>query len=311
MQSFDANLLFALDTLLEAGSVTGAADRMGVSVPAMSRTLSRIRKLMGDPIMVKAGRRLVATPKALEIRARLRTLVQEARELTSRSAVSASEAERTLTVRAEEAFIGVFSTAISRAIHSRAPKVAVRFASDADEAIDPLREGVVDLDIGHIKLRSPEVRLQHLFTSGFIGIAGSGHALERGKVTVERLLEYEHISASRRGLASEPIDRALAELGLTRTVALVVPTFSSALLAVTTSDLLAAVPEFLTRLAGGVYGLFVFPLPVKTEPNQVSMAWHPRFDSDSVHQLVRQSIVSVCSAGSAHEAAMTHRWSPP
>jgi DNA-binding transcriptional LysR family regulator len=80
MQQFDANLLFALDALLETGSVTGAAERAGVSVPAMSRTLLRIRKLMGDPIMVQAGRGLVATPKALEIRARLHALVQEARD---------------------------------------------------------------------------------------------------------------------------------------------------------------------------------------------------------------------------------------
>jgi DNA-binding transcriptional LysR family regulator len=298
MQQFDANLLFALDALLETGSVTGAAEQTGVSVPAMSRTLLRIRKLIGDPIMVQAGRGLVATPKALEMRARVHALVQEAHDLTRRSVASLADANRSFTVRADESFVGVFGSAISKAVHSKAPKVALRFISHGEEAIGPLREGIVDLDIGDIKLRGPEVKVQKLFAPRFMGVVRSGHPLSRGKVTVKRYIEYEHISASRRGLAEGPIDDALAEMGLTRTVSLSVPTFSSALMIASTSDLVAAVPEHLTRLAVTLYGLYVFSLPVPTDSIRISLAWHPRFDADAVHRFVRESIVKVCATGS-------------
>jgi DNA-binding transcriptional LysR family regulator len=294
MQQFDANLLFALDALLENGSVTGAAERMGVSVPAMSRTLVRIRKLIGDPIMVQAGRGLVATPKALEMRARVHALVQEARDLTNLPAASLADAERTFTVRAEESYIGVFAAAISKVVRSKAPKVRLRFISQGEEAIGPLREGIVDLDVGDIKLRGPEVKVQKLFASRFMGGVRIGHALARAKVTAKRYVEHEHISASRRGIAWGPIDNALAGIGLKRTVSLIVPTFSSALMIAATSDLVAAVPDHLTRSAVTLYGLYVFPLPVRTESNRISLAWHPRFDADPVHRFVRESIVSVC-----------------
>jgi len=101
MKQFDANLLFALDALLETGSVTEAAEQTGVSVPTMSRTLTRIRKLIGDPIMVQAGRGLVATPQALEMRARLRAFVQEGRELTQLASPSLLYTARTISIRAD------------------------------------------------------------------------------------------------------------------------------------------------------------------------------------------------------------------
>ena len=299
MQQFDANLLFAQDALLETGSVTGAAERMGVSVPAMSRTLVRIRKLTGDPIMVQAGRGLVPTPKALEMRARVHALVQEALDLTSLSAASLADAERTFTVRAEESYIGVFAAAISKVVRSKAPKVALRFTSQGEEAIGPLREGVIDLDVGNIKLRGPEIKMQMLFASRFMGVVRAGHPLARAKVTAKRYVAYEHISASRRGLAWGPVDDALAELGLRRNVSLIVPTFSSALMISAVSDLVAAAPDYLTRSAITLYGLHVFPLPVRTESNRISLAWHPRFDADPVHRFVRESIVKVCATAYA------------
>lgn len=295
MQQFDANLLFALDALLETGSVTGAAERMGLSVPAMSRTLVRIRKLLGDPIMVQAGRGLVPTPKALEMRARVHSLVKEARDLANQSVSSLADVERTFTIRTEESFAGVFASAIEKAIRRKAPKVVLRFMSQGEEAVGPLREGVVDLDIGDIKLRSPEVKIQKLYESRFVGVVRSGHPLARVRVTAKRFVEHEHISASRRGLAWGPIDDALQELGLKRKISLIAPTFSGALMIAATSDLVAAVPDYVTRSAVMLYGLYIFPLPVRTRANHISVAWHPRFSTDPIHRFVRESITQVCT----------------
>jgi DNA-binding transcriptional LysR family regulator len=296
MKQFDANLLFALDALLETGSVTEAAERLRVSVPTMSRTLTRIRKLMGDPIMVQAGRGLVATPKALEMRARLHAFVQEAHDLTRISSPSLADATRTISIRADDSLIAVFAATILDVVHRVAPKIALRFVSHGEEAVGPLREGVLDLDIGDIKLSGPEVKLQKLFSSRFMGVVRAGHPLSKGRVTAKRYVQYEHISASRRGLAGGPIDDALADMGLKRTVSLSVPTLTSALAIAATSDLVAAIPEHLSGIAKTLYRSYVFPLPVQTAPVRISLAWHPRFENDAVHRFVRESIVKSCSA---------------
>jgi len=296
MQQFDANLLLALNALLEAGSVTGAAERMNVSVPAMSRTLLRIRNLMGDPIMVPAGRGLVPTPRALEIRARVNAFAREAHFLITSSAASLIDVERTFTIRTEESFIGSFSPRLTAAVRSMAPGITLRFVSQADEGVGPLREGIIDLDIGNIKLRGPEVKVQSLFLGRFMGVVRPGHALTKTKITPKRYAEQEHISASRRGLQWGPIDDALAKLGLKRRIVLVVPSFVTALMAAASSDMVAAIPQHHTQSASMLYGLYVFPLPVTTAPVRISQAWHPRFDSDPVHRFVRECVVKVSKA---------------
>jgi DNA-binding transcriptional LysR family regulator len=295
MQQLDLNLLVALDALLDKGSVTGAAEKLGLSVPAMSRTLVRIRKLMRDPIMVQAGRGLVPTPRALEIRARVSALVRESRDVISLPAQSLADAERTVTIRAEESYVAVYAAEIADEVHKDAPRLSLRFTSQGEEAVGPLREGIVDLDIGNIKLRGPEVKLQKLFESRFVGVVRSGHPLAGSKITAKGYVEWGHVGASRRGLASGPIDDALGRLGLKRNVSLVVPTFMSALMIVASSDLVGAVPDHLTHSAAALYGLHVFPLPVRTEANRISVAWHPRFDFDPVHRLVRDVLVRVCT----------------
>jgi DNA-binding transcriptional LysR family regulator len=294
MQLFDANLLIALDALLDTGSVTQAAERMNVSVPAMSRTLQRIRKLMGDPIMVQAGRGLVPTPRALEVRARVHELVREAQSLIQARTVPLTKVARSFTIRAGDSFVATFASAILEEVHKGAPGITLRFVAQGEAEIGPLREGIIDLDVGHIRLRGPEIKVQSLFIDKFMGVVRAGHPLSRATVTAKHYVGYEHISASRRGLLSGPIDEALAKLGLKRNVTLVVPTFLSALMAAATSDLVATVQEHENRSTASLCGLYVFPLPVATNALRISQAWHPRFDADPVHRFVRECVLRIC-----------------
>ena len=294
MQLFDANLLIALDALLDTGSVTQAAERMNVSVPAMSRTLQRIRKLMGDPIMVQAGRGLVPTPRALEVRARVHALVREAQSLIQARTVPLTKVARIFTIRAGDSFVATFASSILKEVHKGAPGITLRFVAQGEAEIGPLREGIIDLDVGHIRLRGPEIKVQSLFIDKFMGVVRADHPLSRATVTAKHYVGYEHISASRRGLQSGPIDEALVKLGLKRTVTLVVPTFLSALMAAATSDMVATVQEHENRSTASLCGLYVFPLPVATNALRISQAWHPRFHADPVHRFVRECVLRIC-----------------
>lgn len=292
MAPLDMNLLVTLDVLLSEGSVVGAAQRLNLSAPAMSRQLARIRHLLGDPVLVRAGRGLVPTPRAERLRERLRGLVAEAEALVRGDEIDLSTLERTFVIRANDGFVGTFGATLASVAAQQAPHVRLRFAHQDKEDVEALREGRIDADVGVIGAMGPEIRLQALFHDRFVGVVRPGHPLA-GEVTPERFAAFPHVSVSRRGRFSGPIDVALAALGLKRFVAIAVANFNDALAIVRTSDHVAAVPARLTEPARA--GLDSFDLPVKTDALAVSLAWHPRFDADPAHKWLRATLRAACN----------------
>jgi len=169
----DLNLLIALDVLLAEGSVTGAARRLGLSSSAMSRTLTRLRSATGDPLLVRAGRGLVPTPRAAELRDRVHDLTRDARAvlLPLITEVDVAALEQTFTIRVSEAFLEFLSGPVINAVTHAAPHVRLRFVPKPDKDALPLREGRVDLEIGLLGTSAPEIRTQLLFYDKLVGVA--------------------------------------------------------------------------------------------------------------------------------------------
>jgi DNA-binding transcriptional LysR family regulator len=294
MSSPDLNLLFTLDALLAEGSVARAARRLGLSPSAMSRSLARLRETTGDPLLVRAGRGLVPTPRAAELRERVSQLVQDAEAvLRPTEKLNLKQLVRTFTVRAREGFVENFGAELIARITSDAPGVRLRFVSKDDKESTSLRDGSVDLDIGVVgAAASPEVRTRALFKDRFVGVVRAGHALSRGKVTATRYAAGRHISVSRRGHEKGPVDKALEPLGLTRDIATIVGSFASALALAGDSDLIASVPERQTgRLRAGMHS---FALPVPAPVITIAMLWHPRLDADLAHRWLRALVFDTC-----------------
>jgi DNA-binding transcriptional LysR family regulator len=144
------------------------------------------------------------------------------------------------------------------------------------------------------KATAPELRVQALFRDRFIGVVRAGHPLSRGEITPERYVAGRHLCVSRRGLGGEPVDQALAPLGLERKIVTIVGGFSTALALARDSDLVATVPE---RHTGNLRnGMFSFPLPVATPQITVSLLWHPRLDADLAHRWLRGCVRDACAA---------------
>src|SRR5690606_34485148 len=181
----DLNLLVTLDVLLEEGSVAAAARRIGLSSSAMSRTLARLRETTGDPLLVRAGRGLVPTPRALELRDRVAQLVQDAEAvLRPVEAIELAELARTFTIRTSEGFVETFGPGLIERVNADAPRVRLRFVQKLGKDSGPLREGAVDLETGVIgKAIGPELRAQALFRDRFIGVVRAGHPLSQGRIT--------------------------------------------------------------------------------------------------------------------------------
>ncbi|WP_292072003.1 LysR family transcriptional regulator [Brevundimonas sp. UBA7534] len=297
MDAVDLNLLRALDVLLTDGSVTGAARRLGLSASAMSRTLARLRAATGDPLLVRAGRGLVPTPRALDMRDRVHALARDVREVLrpDPGQMDLFTLERTFTIRAGEGFVEMFSPAIVAAVRRAAPRMRLRFAPKPDKSAEGLREGRIDLEVGVLGEFAPEVRARLIFRDRFVGVARVGHALLAGRLTPERYSTCEHVVASRRGAFEGPVDEALGALGFHRTIRVVVPGFSDALRLAKGSDLIALIPGSCVSIGqGAMEGLVVFELPVTTPEIAISALWHPRMDADPLHRWFRDTVIDTC-----------------
>lgn len=291
----DLNLLVTLDVLLTEGSVAGAARRLRLSPSAMSRALARLRETTGDPLLVRAGRSLVPTPRALELREGVSRLVQDAQAvLRPAETLNLENLVRTFTLRVSEGFVETFGPDLIRRVSEDAPGVRLRFLSKLDRDSTSLRDGSVDLETGVVGDGiGPEVRAQGLFRDRFIGVVRVGHSLGLGEVTTDRYLAGQHVLVSRRGLDAGPVDDALAASGRKRNIATVVSGFSAALALARASDLVATIPE--RHTAGLRSGLFSFPLPVAVPGITVSLLWHPRMDADPAHRWLRTCVQAVCA----------------
>lgn len=265
----------------------------------MSRALARLRETTGDPLLVRAGRGLVPTPRASELRDRVAVLVQET-EAVLRPATTPDlrRVTRTFTLRTSEGFVENFGPPLLRRAALEAPGIRLCFVQKPDKESTPLRDGSVDLETGVVAgTTGPEVRARALFTDRFVGVVRLGHPLTEGEITPARYAEGRHISVSRRGLAKGLIDEALLPLGLEREIFTAVGGFATALALARASDLIASVPE---RHSGCLRdGLHTFALPVSVPPITVSMLWHPRLHADPVHRWLRELMVEICSREAA------------
>ena len=299
MQIPDLNLLVALNILLEEGSVTGAARRMNLSAPAMSRTLTRIREVLNDPILVRSGRGLVPTPRALELREQVRGVVELAHGVFSPGQeTDLSSLERTFSVRANDMFFGAYGGQLLKHLARHMPNATLRMVPEGDTDDDALNEGRIDRAVCATRKFGADIKVQRLFNSSLVGIAREGHPLFDEELDVQRFVKYDHISVSRRGRARGPIDTLLDELNLQRRIALVLPTFHSAMFAVAGSDLiLPSIPRpMISNLSGLGLRLRTFELPLPVETIVMVQAWHPRLDNDHAHRWLRRSLKDMCSS---------------
>jgi DNA-binding transcriptional LysR family regulator len=295
VSSPDFNLLAVLDVLLAEGSVARAAQRLRLSPSAMSRALARLRETTGDPLLVRAGRGLVPTPRALELRERVGRLVDEARAvLRPAEALDLKRLARTFTLRTSDGFVENFGPALIARLRDDAPGVRLRFVQKFNKESTALRDGTVDLETGVVgDATGPEVRTRALFRDRFVGVVRKGHRLARGAVTPARYAAGAHVLVSRRNAGAGPVDDALQALGLAREIVTIVGGFAAALALARASDLVATVPE---RHTGNLRaGMHSFALPVATRPFTVSMLWHPRMDADAAHRWLRECVREVCA----------------
>lgn len=296
MKPLDFNLLSALDALLSTSSVSAAAQQMHLSNPAMSHTLARIREALGDPILVRAGRKLTPTPHAIALREPVRRLVAEARELMQPgTAKKLADIQREFVVRGPEGMGIVYGVTLLAALQQSMPLATLRFVPESDSDALALREGRIDLDVGISPSLSPEIITDVLYEQRVVAAVRAGHPLlgkhgHAAPVTLKRFLAEAHVAIATRGNDPGPVDAALKALGASRRIVLTLPSAYGALMAAARSDMVACVPESLGLGVAAGLGLVIIELPLHVPPVPVVQAWHPQMNLDPGHQCLRQCV---------------------
>lgn len=300
MKTYDLNLLRVLDAVLSAGSVSAAAERLHLSVPATSHALARLREVMGDPLLVRAGRRLVPTPRALELREPVAQWMAQAQALVQRDTRSnLATLQRAFVVRAPEGMTIAFGAALAQALRRDLPHCTLTFLPETQDDPAALREGRVDLDIGHFRPREPEVQRIELLPQRQVAVVRRGHALSARPLTARRYASALHVAVLRREGAASPVDDALAALGLARDIVLTVPQANVSAIIAARSDLVATLSERVAAAMAATLGLALLPLAFAPAPDTLLMAWHPRQSADPAHTWLRQRFLQLLTPAKA------------
>jgi len=299
-EQLDLNLLRVFDAVLDTGSVTRAADRLHLSVPATSRALGRLRRAMNDRILVRAGRSMVPTPFAQRAAARVKAVLDDADRLRSETHSDPATWRRTFAIRINDALSPVLAPRLARLVATHAPHVQLRFVAQESKNADLLRNGTLDLDVGVADPAPPDVRSSVLFTDVFVAVVSAASDLGRKSVlSLDDLCSVPHVSASRRGLDRGPLDDALERIGRSRKVTAVVPTYAVGALMALEDDALCLVPSRLaSHLRERGVPLRAHDVPVPLPTATVEQRWHLRADNDPAVRWLRSALVTASSAAS-------------
>lgn len=305
LSAIDLNLLVVLDALLQERSVTRASRRIGLSQPATSSALNRLRAHFDDPLFVRSARGIEPTPRAIAIAPVLESALEAVRAtLAEPKAFDASSAKRAFRLSVPDSLAVLVLPELIERLGREAPGIDLQFkpvVSSLDDADRMLLEGELDVAIVPAKMPSSGersgVQQRSLWREEFVCVLREGHPLaKRRSLSLAEWLSLRHLLVAPRGTPGSLVDDTLARMGVARRVALMVPQFLLAAPVVARSDLAWTAPGHVARAMQERYRLVVKPVPFELEGFTLFLRWHSRFDRDAAHKWLRTLLVSVTDA---------------
>ncbi len=296
IRAVDLNLLKAFDALHAERAVTRAASRIGLSQPAMSHALSRLRDLFADDLFVRTPGGMEPTARAREIAPLVSSAIEQIEAALNlgagfEPATSAATFTAGMGEYAEVALVGRLAASFSQA----APHATLRLLSlHGADAAEQLERGAIDVAVAHLRNLPPTIETTLLFRDPFVVVARKGHPItpEIGgaPLTVEAYASQDHVLVSPRGQNTGALDRLLVDYGQRRRVALLVATYLAVPAALANSNLIATVPSRVATLIAAHAAIAALPLPVDLQAT-VSMAWHRRTTSEPAQAWFRGLLI--------------------
>ncbi len=284
----DLNLLTPLVALLEERQVSRAAARVGLSQPAMSRALQRLRRVLDDPLLVRDPDGFRLTARAQDIYDQLTTLIPLLQHLLSPNDFDPSQSSAPINLAGSDYAVQTFGPAICQQVRTQSPATAVRFHNlRLDGIIDQIRSGAVDIGLYGGDL-PPDLQAETLFVEDFVCVLAHDHPLAGAAgITLDDYLRHPHIVIDTADGRQTAVDRPLAALGRPRAAAVTVPYHLTALALLPGTDLIATLPARLRSGWDGADTLRALPAPAEVALLPYQMIWNRVFDTDHRHAWLR------------------------
>ena len=301
-RTFDLNLLRVLDALLLERSTVRAGQRLGLSQPAVSSALKRLRQSLGDPLFVREGQALVPTPYAQALENELRERLAGMETLLSAKEVfDPATAEETFRLSGAGFFAEMLMPKLGARLQREAPGVRVQLVDLVpDDYVRTLQQYKVDLALLPDTEAPPWARKRVVFHSNYLVIARQDHpaivgaGVQPGEVLpLDLFCALGHVLFSPEGKLKGPSDAALAKIGRERHVQMSLPVFAGVWRAVAESDLIALIPNALARHVAPRVGLSIYEMPMPVPVLPLVMMWHERFDSHPAHRWMRDLLAEL------------------
>lgn len=305
--ALDLNLLRVFDAMMVELSTVRAGERVGLSQPAVSSALGRLRGILGDELFVRDGNRMVPTPRATQICGPVRQALASLEEaLAAAATFDPSTSARTFMLVGSDYFSTLLMPPLTARVTRAATVTLQMIDHPSGEVFGLLSDGKADIVIDRA-LEAPEwIASRRLFRSWLVCIARRGHPLlaEKGirpgdMLPPDVFCALPHVLRSADGGRTGTIDPALGRLGLSRQVVLTVPHFQAAALSVAASDLLGSIPVHFARQVAEQLAIDFYLPPMESPTMEVTMYWHRRFDRDPGNAWLRDEIAAVLAFDAA------------
>lgn len=303
LRTFDLNLLKVFDVVMAERNLTHAAQVLSLTQPAVSNALRRLREALGDDLLVRQGRSLQPTPKALALWPDIRATLERLQATLAPRVFDPATAQNSFVLTMADATAAELMVGLVTALSQQAPGVSLRTVPLTTR--DPrrlLEDGLADLAIGHFPALVSELATparadqsahffhQRLFASDYVCVMRQGHPLAKSTLTLDAYCQAKHMLVSFSGRAFGLIDEALAALGRSRRVVLTVNQFFTTVKVVAQSDLLTVLPRHFLNVTGFEAQLVVRELPFAVAPIQVDALWSRRHARDDAHAWLRAQV---------------------
>ncbi len=293
----DLNLLRVFDAVLYERGVTPAATRLGLTQPAVSNALARLRAVFGDALFVRTAAGMDPTPFARE----LAEPVRQALALLESALAHGPGFDPASSTRAFRFYMSdlgqvEFLPPIVERVQSAAPGVRLEAAAaDLEHIGDALGGGALDLAVGFLPGLGAPIKRRVLFRDPYVCLMRAGHPALAGRLTRKKFLDASHVLVTYRGGGHRVIEEALERAGIARRIALRVPHFTVVPMVLERTDLILTLPARVARVYERRGSFRALPAPVPIPPAEVAVHWHERFESDPGNRWFREQIVELFS----------------
>lgn len=295
LSGFDLNLLLVFDAVMLERHVTRAGDRIGMSQPAMSNALNRLRHHLKDDLFVRGADGMRPTPRAQELALPVRDALQNLEMALDPLIFDQANARRNFTIGTNDYAVPTLMPALAARLEKEAPGIDVRLVSSAGRTFDMLDAQTIDAGISAFGSIPERFGSAELFADRYVLTMRAGHPLAKGELSLATYAAARHLLVSPRGDIQGFVDEALADHGLERQIAMTVNSFSSAPPVLAASDMLLAMPERIARAFAPIYGLVTrtAPFPGPKAYSSATLVWHRRFARHPAHLWLHDILRSV------------------